>query len=48
VDQLGELGKDDFSSMHPGSLAKSLLDENRIKLSQPSHRNWNKKLERVV
>jgi hypothetical protein len=37
VDQVGELGENDFSSVHPGSLAKSLLDANRTKLSNRSH-----------
>jgi hypothetical protein len=37
VDQVGELGENDFCSVHPGSLAKSLLDANRTKLSNRSH-----------
>jgi len=36
VDQVGELGENDFSSVHPGSLAKGLLGENRLKLSNRS------------
>jgi len=37
VDQVGELGENDFPSVHPGSLAKNLLDANRLKLSNRSH-----------
>ena len=37
VDQVGELGENKFSGIHPGSLAKNLLGENRIKTSSRSH-----------
>src|SRR5437667_5794631 len=37
MDQIGDLGEDKFSGMHPGSLAKDLLDENRAKISNRSH-----------
>jgi hypothetical protein len=37
VDQVSELGENKFSSIHPGSLAKELLGENRIKTSSRSH-----------
>jgi len=37
VDQVGELGENKFSGIHPGSLAEKLLCGNRIKLSSRSH-----------
>jgi hypothetical protein len=37
LDQVGELGENKFSGIHPGSLAKKLLAENRIKSSSRSH-----------
>jgi hypothetical protein len=42
MDQIGELGEDEFSGMHPDSLAKNLLGENRVKSSLPSHRELKK------
>lgn len=30
VDQVGELGKNEFYSIHPGSFAEKLLGENRV------------------
>ena len=37
VDQVGQLGENKFSSVHPCSLAKHLLGENCIKTSSRSH-----------
>jgi hypothetical protein len=37
MDQIGELGEDKFSGIHPGNLAKDLLGENRAKISNRSH-----------
>jgi len=39
VDQVGELGKNELSGIHPGSLAEKLLSENRVKNSSRSHPN---------
>ena len=37
MDQISELGEDEFSGMHPESLAKDLLGKNRVKTSNRSH-----------
>jgi hypothetical protein len=37
MDQIGELGENKLSDMHPPILAKNLLGENRIKISNRSH-----------
>jgi hypothetical protein len=37
VNQVGELGENEFSIVHPWSLASKLLRENRINISNRSH-----------
>jgi hypothetical protein len=48
MNQVGELSENEFSGIHPGSLANDLLGENRGKTSSRSHPTTSAKGPKIL